>query len=484
MEEIDTEKEKLVNDKKYGNRINDVDRIPISDEFRKKTSASDNKSIEDRETSTTINEMDSTKQRSNAKSNATESKTNSSSLEDSEQSSFSLPENSIDTRSDETLLALHNLTEDKLKGVLELGGFPVPSIAITNQPHTQFGDISVVFDKNTIDPSSRKMRFATEMFDDAYRNSEINKQGNKYSIGGRKAIENAIKQDDANRLLLDNYNKAIQMINKGENNIKIKKETGWYEDTQTGDIKFEFSDKDMELKKQNLIPNKEYTLKELLKHDLLFRFYPELGDVKITFNKNKSDGRFFEKNGEQYIKINQNLLNDELELKSTLIHEIEHAIQKYEGFQQGTTIKKSGKYGYLNNTGEIEADDVADRYKKDVLKERKAILPETGKKKPKHPYIKNDAYILEKIANSIYNYFNGYNKGEKNANFEKNKNNNQKANSGDEIQTRENTFLQGQKRNKEKRQNTIKNKDSKQSSFSFLKNEQNSLTLIQLNDIL
>jgi len=59
--------------------------------------------------------------------------------------------------SNKTLLALHNLSEDKLKGILELGGFPVPSIAITNPDivdHGQFGDISVVFDKDTIDPAN------------------------------------------------------------------------------------------------------------------------------------------------------------------------------------------------------------------------------------------------------------------------------------------------------------------------------------------
>lgn len=58
-----------------------------------------------------------------------------------------------------TLLAIHNLSEEKLRGVLELGGFPVPSIAITNpdiNSHEEFGDISVVFNKNTINPKNSK----------------------------------------------------------------------------------------------------------------------------------------------------------------------------------------------------------------------------------------------------------------------------------------------------------------------------------------
>lgn len=60
---------------------------------------------------------------------------------------------------DRTLAATHNLTREKLKGILELGGFPVPSIAISDVNKltpTQFGDITVLFDKDTIDPADRR----------------------------------------------------------------------------------------------------------------------------------------------------------------------------------------------------------------------------------------------------------------------------------------------------------------------------------------
>lgn len=56
------------------------------------------------------------------------------------------------------LVALHNLTEDKFLKTLELGGFPMPSIAVTKAdiPHTAFGDITVVFGKETIDPRANR----------------------------------------------------------------------------------------------------------------------------------------------------------------------------------------------------------------------------------------------------------------------------------------------------------------------------------------
>lgn len=46
----------------------------------------------------------------------------------------------------EALIAMHNLTEEKLEKSVELGGFPMPSIAVTKAdiPHTNFGEITLV----------------------------------------------------------------------------------------------------------------------------------------------------------------------------------------------------------------------------------------------------------------------------------------------------------------------------------------------------
>lgn len=56
------------------------------------------------------------------------------------------------------LVALHNLTEDKLFKSLELGGLPMPSIAITKSdiPHSNFGEITLIFGRETIDPKVNK----------------------------------------------------------------------------------------------------------------------------------------------------------------------------------------------------------------------------------------------------------------------------------------------------------------------------------------
>lgn len=66
---------------------------------------------------------------------------------------FSMQDNVEET---DKLLAIHNLTGSQLNGVLELGGFPMPSIAVlkATQGHDRYGDVSVVFDKATIDPKA------------------------------------------------------------------------------------------------------------------------------------------------------------------------------------------------------------------------------------------------------------------------------------------------------------------------------------------
>ena len=57
-----------------------------------------------------------------------------------------------------SLIAVHNLTENDLLDAFDLGGFPMPSIAITKADigNTDFGDISLVFGKETINPKNRK----------------------------------------------------------------------------------------------------------------------------------------------------------------------------------------------------------------------------------------------------------------------------------------------------------------------------------------
>ena len=68
---------------------------------------------------------------------------------------FSMQEPVEETRD---LLAVHNLTAEKLQNALELGGLAMPSIAVikAEQGHSMYGNISVIFDKSTIDPKASR----------------------------------------------------------------------------------------------------------------------------------------------------------------------------------------------------------------------------------------------------------------------------------------------------------------------------------------
>ena len=64
---------------------------------------------------------------------------------------FSLDEPVEETK---TLVAMHNMTEEKLRRTLDIGAWPAPSIAIVKAKdgHTNYGGYSAVFPRETIDP--------------------------------------------------------------------------------------------------------------------------------------------------------------------------------------------------------------------------------------------------------------------------------------------------------------------------------------------
>ena len=64
---------------------------------------------------------------------------------------FSLDEPVEETK---TLIAMHNMTEEKLRRTLDIGAWPAPSVAIVKAKdgHTNYGEYSAVFPRETIDP--------------------------------------------------------------------------------------------------------------------------------------------------------------------------------------------------------------------------------------------------------------------------------------------------------------------------------------------
>lgn len=81
------------------------------------------------------------------------------------------------------------------------------------------------------------------------------------------------------------------------------------------------------------------TLGEIIKHDELFEAYPKLKDVEVFFDMDTGTARGSYNYGLNAITINSRLKLNKDQLKKTLIHEIQHAIQHFEGFSNGASLE-------------------------------------------------------------------------------------------------------------------------------------------------
>lgn len=230
-----------------------------------------------------------------------------------------------------------------------------------------------------------------------------NNTTNKLSIGGKVGKNNFIRSNGNNVNLEKMYNQALRLASQKVDNESIRKQTHWFQD-KNGDWKFEFSDKDMQLKKF-LHENSKYKLGDILEHSVLFELYPELRDYSIKTENMQSNGSHVAKR--KTIYINNNLLGSNKNIEKTLIHEIQHAIQNIEHFEGGGSTRTS-KLAYYNKLGEIEATDVSNRFETEKYQKKDVSLisPESSKENPKHKnlndYLKNRG-IIDKIKDKAYN---------------------------------------------------------------------------------
>jgi hypothetical protein len=148
---------------------------------------------------------------------------------------------SLDIPIEETkeLVAIHNTTESKLLSALELGGLPSPSIAIMKaqniSANNEFGDISLVFDKKTIDPQESN---ANKVYSsDAYTPISVKVE---HKLNEKKAwdlyskINNLVKQKlaykpNASLFHPDNFKDQVdsagsiaELVNKYKNDYAFK----------------------------------------------------------------------------------------------------------------------------------------------------------------------------------------------------------------------------------------------------------------------
>lgn len=169
------------------------------------------------------------------------------------------------TAADKDLVVYHNVSTGKLREAIKLGGLPMPSLAITkrNIPFGDFGEITLIGDKDMIDP--RKSRRNEVFSRDAYT---VRKPVVNYEVPAK--IDS------------DAFHKKYEEIRKFLNKNSI----------DVGEINFSFYDGEESLAAmENNIAIKYYYVKNVLKKDIpikertvtppvrgerLFKEYPKL----------------------------------------------------------------------------------------------------------------------------------------------------------------------------------------------------------------
>lgn len=94
----------------------------------------------------------------------------------------------------ETLVAMHNMTEEKLRRTLDIGAWPSPSIAVVKakEGHANYGEYSAIFPRGTIDPQadSRNKVYGGDAWTPTHDNAIV-ERGVNYEA--RRAFDDRIK---------------------------------------------------------------------------------------------------------------------------------------------------------------------------------------------------------------------------------------------------------------------------------------------------
>ena len=142
---------------------------------------------------------------------------------------------------------------------------------------------------------------------------------------------NQMAGENAKTAALDKLEQAKAMVEDGRTPEDIYKATGWFKG-QDGKWRFEIPDNLEAITLDKLLNDKRAKLGEIYDNPQLFEAYPDLKDVPVRIEEIEKGF-----NGFAYadaITISASLKNDN-EAKSTLVHEIQHLIQKREGFARG-----------------------------------------------------------------------------------------------------------------------------------------------------
>lgn len=139
------------------------------------------------------------------------------------------------------------------------------------------------------------------------------------------------------------FGTAERMAQGGASNEDIWKMTGWFKGDD-GNWRFEIDDFDAKLDDKtdeilnaSLLDNDPARVVEILKHDNLFQYYPELKDVKVKYDPElEARSGYFSPSKNMVVLSPKSTPEENL---SVLMHELMHTIQGLENLARGKAFK-------------------------------------------------------------------------------------------------------------------------------------------------
>lgn len=216
--------------------------------------------------------------------------------------------------------------------------------------------------KNNWTKETKLSEFTNKTLGDILGEKELVAEGNtnqnnnlQANIAGNNGILiNSDNKDEAISKLLE----ARRYEKEGKSRDEILLKTNWY---KGADNKWRYvMNFNLSLKEGiNDGNNKNLKLSEIIEYPQLFQYYPELKDMDIEFTDskdifpdNKTRAAYNPADNKIYINNGNNKTGDVRELRSSIGHEIQHAIQNIEGTESGTS------YGREMERAKIIADKV------------------------------------------------------------------------------------------------------------------------------
>ena len=214
----------------------------------------------------------------------------------------------------------------------------------------------------------------------------------RYEIDDSKAEVNP--KADNRKMQNPDYRRMVELENKFFVDVEEGTQEEWEE---LGDLQKTLS-----------VLNSDIYLPDIISHDELFEAYPQLEDIKIDFNNNRTMGTY--QKVKNTISLDRSLKSpySKAMLKKTLLHEIQHAIQDIEGFAGGANEEAwEGIHVKVNGKKLNDALERRNQLFESMTEDSKAIVREYNRAKTDQNYdrmaeIEQDIY--EKYPDDVSEY--------------------------------------------------------------------------------